>query len=204
MTNDPKDFWRSVQTGLAVAVAGSAPEKLLGIRDGCRRFFTDRLGRDLPIAVVPWESDVELSGMPMSDRQVLRRAARTVRAMERELGAAYQLYAVCEGGIHVVEPSDEDGGDPLYFVRSWTVLRGPWGEAVGGGGAVQLPARMLDGLSGSEVSAGMPGTRRSGGMIASITGGLADRRSATAQATVHALSTLFYGILETPSVRRRS
>ena len=47
-----------------------------------------------------------------------------------------------------------------------------------------------------------PGTRRSGGMVSSLTGAVETRRSATALATFHAVSTLMYGRLESHPHRR--
>jgi hypothetical protein len=61
---------------------------------------------------------------------------------------------------------------------------------------VELPERLIEGLSGEQLAIAVPGTRRAGGTIASLTGGLETRRSAVALATLHALSTHFYGILE--------
>ena len=67
---------------------------------------------------------------------------------------------------------------------------------------MQLPDRLVAGLDGAQIPFSVPGTRRAGGMIASLTGGLENRRRATAQSTVNALSTLFYGFLESRPARR--
>ncbi|MEM6797183.1 MAG: hypothetical protein AAF725_24640, partial [Acidobacteriota bacterium] len=45
------------------------------------------------------------------------------------------------------------------------------------------------------IAAAVPGTRRDGGMAASLTGGSVTRRSAASQSTFHALCSLFYGRL---------
>lgn len=192
MDPDLRDFWQELQTGLAVAVDRATPEKLLGVRDGIRRFFLERLGRDLPVAVVPCEGDADPSGLSLTDEEVVGRARARARTIARELGNEYHLYAVSEGGLHSVETQ----GETLWFIRNWTVLRGPVGEAVGASGSVQLPPRLVEGLRDEQIPFALPGTRRRGGMISSLTGGLENRRRATAAATVHALSTLFYGSLE--------
>jgi hypothetical protein len=75
------------------------------------------------------------------------------------------------------------------------------GEAWGASGSVQLPDRLVAGLDGAQIPFAVPGTRRAGGMISSLTGGLENRRRATAQSTFHALSTLFYGVLESRRAR---
>lgn len=192
MAPDLKDFWQHLQTGIAVAVDRPTPDKLLGIRDGMTRFFDQRLGRPVPVAVVPCEGSADPSGLPSSDTEVVARARARARELHEELEDEYHVYAVSEGGLHSVETQDET----LWFVRNWTVLRGSFGEAVGASGSVQLPPRLLAGLQEEQIPFAVPGTRRRGGMISSLTGGLENRRRATATATVHALSTLFYGILE--------
>ena len=53
MSIDLKYFWQRLQTGIEVAVAGHAADKLLGVRDGFLRFFHDGLDRTVSVAVVP-------------------------------------------------------------------------------------------------------------------------------------------------------
>lgn len=198
MAPDLRDFWQRLQTGLAVLVDRPTPEKLLGIRDGTTRFFHERLGQPLPVAVVPSEGSADPSGLPLSDAEVVSRARRRARKLYELLGDEYHLYAVSEGGLHSVELGEET----LWFIRSWTVLHGAVGEAAGASGSIQLPPRLLSGLRAEQIAVAVPGTRRRGGMISSLTGGLENRRRATAVSTVHALSTLFYGILEGPPSSR--
>jgi hypothetical protein len=81
-------------------------------------------------------------------------------------------------------------------------VRGPLGEAWGSSGSIQLPERIVAGLDSDQIPfAAVPGTRKSGGMISSLTGGLETRRKAIALSTLHAVSTLFYGVLETRPLR---
>ena len=119
--------------------------------------------------------------------------------MQDELGDAYHFYVASEGGLHSVEVD----GKTHYFVRTWTVIRAPVGEAWGGSGSIQLPFGIIDGEGADGAPLTMPGRRRDGGMIASLTGGMETRRSAVATATLHALSTLFYGMLESHPGSRR-
>ncbi len=65
-----------------------------------------------------------------------------------------------------------------------------------------VPADVVDGLGVEQLPHSIPGTRRSGGIVASLTGGLESRRSAVAEATLHALSTQLFGILDTRRTRR--
>lgn len=184
---------------MAVAVANPTPDKLLGVRDGFLRYFHEGFGQRVTLAVVPHEAESRPFGLPMSDARVISLAEEGVESLYRELGDAYHFHVASEGGLARVELD----GRCLYFVRSWTVIRGPMGEAVGGSGSVQLPPHLVAGLSSDQIPHAVPGTRRQGGMLSSLTGGLETRRRATAQATVHALSSLFYGILESRSGRFR-
>ena len=121
------------------------------------------------------------------------------RELEKALGQAYHFYVASEGGLHSVEVA----GRTHYFARTWAVIRAPVGEAWGGSGSIQLPEHLVDGMDAGRVPYAFPGRRRSGGMVASLTGGMETRRSSVATATLHALSTLFYGMLESHPGSRR-
>lgn len=194
---DLKNFWQRLQTGVEVAVAGQAPDKLLGVRDAFLRFFHDGLDRTVSVAVVPQPVDDEPVGLPVSDEEVLRLARKKVLAMQERLGENYHFYIATEGGV---ETLDVDG-EHRYFIRNWTVVRSPLGETWGSSGAVQLPNQIVAGLDDAQVPFAVPGTRRSGGMISSLTGGLETRRKTVALSTLHAISTLFYGTLESRPIR---
>lgn len=180
-------------------MASSTPEKLLGVRDGFLRYFSEGLGRSVSVAVVPQQDPEPARGLPVSDEEVTALALRHVRRLSERLGDAYHFYVASEGGLHTVEVGEK----ALYLVRNWTVVRAPMGEAWGASGSVQLPDRLVAGLDGAQVPFSVPGTRRAGGMISSLTGGLDTRRRATAMSTVNALSTLFYGMLESQAARPR-
>lgn len=196
---DLRDFWGRFQTGVEVAVDTAGSDRLLGVRDGFLRYFHDGLERPVPVAVVPHPEEEGFFGLAVSDEEAIGRARRRAAKIQERLGATYHFYVSSEGGLHSLDVD----GESRYFVRNWTVVRGTAGEAWGGSGSVQLPERLVAGLTSQEIGLAVPGTRRSGGMISSLTGGLETRRSAVALATFHALSTLFYGILESRPIRHR-
>lgn len=199
MAADLRAFWERFQTGIEIAVGSSASHKLLGIRDGFLRYFHEGLHRPIPVVIVP-HAEVEVQQcLPISDEEAISAARREATEMERQLGEAYHFYVASEGGLHSVEID----GKTHYFVRNWTVIRAPVGEAWGGSGSIQLPDGIIDGPTHDLAPFTIPGRRRSGGMIASLTGGMETRRSAVATATLHALSTLFYGMLESHPGSRR-
>jgi non-canonical (house-cleaning) NTP pyrophosphatase len=194
---DLKNFWQRLQTGVEVAVAGHTPDKLLGVRDGFLRFFHDGLDRTVSVAVVPQSVEEEPVGLLVSDEEVVREARRKALELEEKLRGNYHFYISSEGGI---ESLDIDGAQ-RYLVRNWTVMRSPLGEAWGSSGAIQLPERLVAGLDSAQIPFAVPGTRRSGGITSSLTGGLETRRKNIALSTFHALSTLFYGVLESRPIR---
>ena len=196
-TTDLSQFWSRFPTGIEVAVAGSRPDKLLGVRDGFRRYLYEGLDHPLPVAVVSQDESDEPSGLELTDEAVVAQARRKALRLEERLGSNYHFYAAAEGGLHTVE--GEDGVH--YFVRSWVTILGVLGEAWGASGSLEIPRRLLEGLDEGQLSFAVPGTRRSGGMLKSLSGGLESRRSAVTEATMRALSTLFYGVLESRSIR---
>jgi non-canonical (house-cleaning) NTP pyrophosphatase len=192
-----KNFWQRLQSGVEVTVAAPSPDKLLGVRDGFLRFFHDGLDRAVSVAVVPQPGEVPPLGLPISDEEVIRAARKRVLDLEAALGDSYHFYVATESGLHSLEVDAHLN----YFVRNWTVIRGPLGEAWGSSGSIQLPERIVAGLDGDQIPQAVPGTRKSGGMISSLTGRLETRRQAVAESTLHAISTLFYGVLESRPVR---
>jgi non-canonical (house-cleaning) NTP pyrophosphatase len=192
-------FWLRLRSGIEVAVAGSLPDKTLGVRDGFLRYFHDGLLQPVPVAVVPQPDPEDNSPIPASDAETLALARRKAHCLAERLGSTYVFYAASEAGVHTVE----EGGETLYFVRNWTVLTGAAGEACGGSGSVQIPSSLIAGLDRAQIPIAIPGTRRRGGMMSSLTGGLETRRSSVAVSTLLAISTLLYGFLESRPVRRR-
>lgn len=175
-------------------MAGHSSDRLLGIRDGFLRYFHDGLDRTVSVAVVPQAMEEAPVGLLLSDEEIVHCARERAQEIEGKLGGSYHFYIASEGGIESLEVD----GQISYFVRNWTVVRSPLGEAWGASGAVQIPPRIVTGLDSKDVPfVAVPGRRRSGGMLASITGGRETRRKAIAASTSNALSTLFYGVLDT-------
>jgi non-canonical (house-cleaning) NTP pyrophosphatase len=187
-----RDFLGEYQRGIEVCVAGTSADQLLGVREAFRRFFHDALGKPAPVAVVPQETAPDYHGLSGSDPEAEACARRSARALEARLPGTYHFYVAHEGCVHPVETDD----GTRWFVRVWTAVVGPAGESVGSSGSIQIPQHLIEGLSGDQLPHEVPGRRRAGGTIASLTGGLETRRSAVAASTLHALSTLFYGILD--------
>jgi len=192
MARTLRDFLGGYQRGIEVCVAGSLPEELFGVRDAFRRFFHDSFERPVPVAVVPHEIEVPLRGLAGSDEEAIERARVEARRLEERLPGSYHFYVAIEFCTQPVPVA----GRSRWFVRGWSAVVGPGGEAWGASGAVQLPAELTGDESPLPGGLHAPGTRRAGGTIAALTGGLETRRSATALATLHAISTLFYGVLE--------
>lgn len=188
---DLKEFWRRLKTGVEVTVAGQAADKLLGVRDGFLRFFRERELRDVAVVVVPQIISESAFGLLTSDEQVLQVSRQRVRDIESQVGQDYQFFVATDGCAHFLEVD----GEIRHFVRNWTVIRCPLGEAWGSSGSVQLPMELASHKSEGE-GFSFPGTRRQGGILSSLTAGLETRRSAVGQSTAHALSTLFYGMLD--------
>lgn len=198
MASDLTGFWQRFQSGIDVAVGGDLPDKLLGVRDGFLRYFHDGLERSVPVSVIPQPQDEARTPLPVTDADILSLARRRAVELSGLHGDAFAFCVGSEAGLL----SFVAGGQTRYFVRSWTVVRGLGEETWGSSGSVQLPERLIEGLEQEDLPFAVPGTRRSGGMVSSLTGALETRRSATALATFHAISTLMYGRLESHPHRR--
>ncbi len=186
-----KEFWRRLKTGVEVTVAGHAADKLLGVRDGFLRFFQERHLREATVVVVPQMMPESALGLLASDEEALEASRQRVREMEDKLGSDYHFFVAADACAHGLEIA----GETRYFVRNWTVIRCALGEAWGASGSIQLPVGLVS-RGGEEAAISFPGTRRRGGILSSLTEGLETRRSAVSLSTVHALSTLFYGMLD--------
>jgi non-canonical (house-cleaning) NTP pyrophosphatase len=187
------------RAGIDVAVDSTDPEKLLGIRDGLVRFFEDGLHRPLPVRVASAGAGGDGSAIPLSDEEMIERAVARARAL-RSAAPAAAFAASSETGIHSVQVGERD----LHFVRSWVVVCAADrddSEAVGGSGSLQLPARLIQGLEVGDLPFAVPGRRRRGGMTSSLTGGIETRRRSLALATLNAVATLYFGVVETRPAR---
>lgn len=188
---DLREFWGSLKTGVEVTVAGQAGDKLLGVRDGFLRFFRERHLSEVTVVVVPQSVPESALGLLTSDELVIQDARFRAQEIEAAFSADYHFFVATDGCAHSLEVA----GESRHFVRNWTVIRCALGESWGSSGSVQLPLGLVS-VRTDETPLSFPGTRRRGGILSSLTQGLETRRSAVAQSTVHALSTLFYGMLD--------
>jgi len=181
--------------GVAVAVLESLPQEMLGVRDAFLRYFGRRIGRRVPIALVPQALEEPRLGLATSDEEAVGRARRRARSLRERLGDAYHFHVAVEGALDRVAVD----GEERVFVRSWSVVAGLGGEAWGASGSLEIPRRLLgDGID-SRLAA--PGKRRGGGLISSLTGGAVNRRSAVAESTFNALCSLVYGVYDSHPLR---
>lgn len=181
-------------------MATQDPERLLGVREGFLRYFNEGLGRSAAVAVVGQSVDEPAMGLPVADVATVELARRQALGMRQQLGDAYQFYVGVQPGLETLEVA----GVQHFFIRLWSVVLGSMGEAWGSSGALQLPPSLLQSLEANGGAAAIAGTRRQGGIINSLTGGLEGRRHAAAAATFHALCSLFYGVLQSrPAASRR-
>ncbi len=182
-----ENSWLPLQTGMRVAVASSSTDKLLGVRDGFRRFLRTGMQSSASVAVSSGLRDSRLETVPSSDEEALRMAKEKLRCLLEEVGSGFHCYVASEGGLCTVTLDDEI----RYFVRTWTVISGFGSEAWGASGSIQMPAALFE-ASGGRLPRSVPGTRRGGGMMGSISRGLENRRRAVALSTANALATLVY------------
>jgi non-canonical (house-cleaning) NTP pyrophosphatase len=186
-----EDFWQRFEGGIQVAVGDDLPDKLLGVREGFLRYF-DGLERATPMIFKPFRQQHQArAALPLNDEEILQLACQRSRQLECEEAPDCGFFVASEAGLTTVC----SGKETRHFVRTWTVVAALGNEAWGSSGSVQLP----EGLKDAEVSFAIPGRRRSGGMVSSLTSGGEHRRSATALATFHAVSTLMYGLIESRS-----
>lgn len=200
MPQNLEDFWQQFQGRIEVVVGGDLPDKVLGVREGFLRYF-DELEGSPPVRVSPRRQEGEAQvPLPLSDEEILQLALERTRQLERRETTESVFYVGSEAGLATVR----SGKETRHFVRTWTVVVGLGDEAWGSSGSVQLPERLIDGLDDAEIPFAIPGRRRHGGMVSSLTGGAEHRRSTTALATFHAVSSLMYGLTEsrTPAKRR--
>lgn len=192
------EFWQRIHNRVEVAVASGPSDKALGVRDGFLRYFHHGLDLQVPIAVVSQGEGESPLSLELSDEDAIGIATAEAAGLASELGAHYDFFVAAAAGAHSLEAA----GEQRLVVRSWVVVRSPAGSAWGSSGSLELPSRMLSRDAHGSAVAALPGTRRSGGLVASLTGGLESRRKAIALATVHALSSLFWGRLESRAVVR--
>ncbi|MEM8932960.1 MAG: DUF84 family protein [Acidobacteriota bacterium] len=199
------DFWSRFRHSVDVVVGlgRPAPHKLFGVRDGFERYLRDVLHRDEAPSVHARAVEPTDEPLPVGDAETLELARGRARRVE-ELTEGRVFAVGAETGMVSVRA----GTTTRHVVRTWVVLVAPVGlalgpdgrgdEAWGSSGAQEVPQRLVEGLEDGQLPATMPGTRRGGGMVASLTEGHETRRRAAAQATFHAVTSLLYGRLGGP------
>jgi len=196
MTVNPRRFWHTLQTGIEVAVASSNPQKLLGVRDGFMRFTQQRLPNASAVVVIPQEVALAGPSLPLSDEETTSLVLNQAKNLREKMAGSYLFYVAAEGGLDTVETSERH----LFLTRYWAAISCDLGHAVGSSSGLQLPDRIMEGLDQSAGPLSMPGGRRKGGMLGSLTAGATTQRAAVADATFNSLSTLFYGFLDANSI----
>lgn len=197
MSPQRKEFWSRLQHSAEVVVASRDAEQLLGVRDGFRRYL-DGLGGSPTLAVRQAPAGGEAPGAWVRADTTLAAATRQAQHLRAE---SENRMAFCVGTGEGLETLEVDGSS-RDFVQCWVVVASDIGTASGGSGPIEIPERFIQSLD-LEGPVKVPGTRRRGGMIGSLTGGLESRREAFALATFHALSSLFYGRVEPQRGPRR-
>ncbi len=202
------NFWNAVhESGVSVAVANRTSDKLLGVRDGVRRYFHDGpLSQDIDVAV-RCESDEDLDyALPLSDAATASLALERARLLCAQVGSRYNFSVCCEGGLHTVEVRSGEETEIRSFTQIWTAVCGLGREALGASSCLELPPELIDGHTTTPRrlrARQTPGTRRGGGVAGSLTGGLETQRSGVAAATTNALASLMYGLVDSRSIQDR-
>lgn len=193
-----RQFWGRLQHDVEVLVASRDAEQLLGVRDGFRRHFHRVMGPSPAVSVRSAASAEDLSPLWMSAEETLAAASRLAAELRRETADRGVFCVAAEEGLVTLDVD----GTGRSFVHSWAVVASPIGTACGGSGPVEIPERFIESAD-RRGPVQVPGTRRRGGILGSLTGGGESRREAFSEATYHALSSLFFGLVEARRLPRR-
>ncbi len=186
MNDDATGILERLQSGAVVAVAGRLPDKLLGVGDGFSRYFRTAWKRTLSFEVVA-RNAAGGGQLPLHDDAIRTLAHERAWSIRDDMPAAAFVVG-SEAGLVPFEV----GGTERWAIRTWNVILASGAEAWGSSASLELPPGLIEGLDPSERPTAVPGTRRHGGAVATVTRGLESRRTATATATEHALATLLY------------
>ena len=157
---------------IQVAVGGDFPDKLLGVREGFQRYFHQGLERSVSVAVFPQPQDEASTPLPLTDQATLDLAPPASQGPWPSRPPSDTAFASVPNRDSCISSCE---GQNRYFVRSWSVVVGLGEEAWGSSGTVQLPNDLIEGLDGPDIPFAIPGRRRSGGMVSSLTGGMENR-----------------------------
>lgn len=197
------ELFEHLRHGLQIYVVGGNrfPDKLLGIRDGFARLFSERFGFRVSLAIhlVPVPELPER--IPMAEEELWTLTRDKISAAQLEpvepSGKPPAFLLSVESGLVYRELF----GRFVYLVKTVAIVRGLGGEALGSSAELQLPEILVTDSDSLRMQLPLPGTRRAGGMVHSLTDGLETRRSTAAQATFNALVTLCWGMLPSPIAR---
>ncbi len=196
---DRPELFKLLRDGLKVHVVGGNrfPDKLLGIRDGFERIFSKRVGFQVNLSIQILKSQELPERIPMSEEELWCLTRDKVAAAEQSYLELHPFLMCVESGLIHRELFDKS----FLLVKTVALVQGLGGEAIGSSGEMQLPEALVTDTQTLQSPSRLPGTRRAGGMIQSLTGGLETRRSHAAQATFNALATLCWGMLPSSITR---
>lgn len=133
----------------------------------------------------------------MSEEELWNLSRDKIDAAESVVDDSFPFLVCVESGLIYRELF----GKFVYLVKTVAVIRGLGGEALGSSGELQLPETLVTSFDTLHSQLPLPGTRRAGGMVHSLTAGQDTRRSTAAQATFNALATLCWGMLPSSITR---
>lgn len=192
-------MFKNLRAGLQIHVVGGNrfPDKLLGIRDGFSRLVSERFGFPVSLSIQMLPAPDLPERIPMSEEELWNLSRDKIVAAEASSSESFAFLVCVESGLVYRELF----GKFVYFVKTVAVIRGLGGEALGSSGELQLPETLVTSFDTLHAQQPLPGTRRAGGMVHSLTAGQDTRRSTAAQATFNALATLCWGMLPSSITR---
>jgi non-canonical (house-cleaning) NTP pyrophosphatase len=196
---DRPELFDLLRDGLQIHVVGGNrfPDKLLGIRDGFARLLSERFGFRVSLAIQLLPAPELPERIPMAEEELWSLTRDKLEAACREAKELHPFVVAVESGLVYRELF----GKFAYLVKTVAVVRGLGGEGLGSSGELQLPEILVTDFDSLHSPFPLPGTRRAGGMVHSLTDGLETRRSTAAQATFNALVTLCWGMLPSSIAR---
>jgi non-canonical (house-cleaning) NTP pyrophosphatase len=196
---DRPELFDLLRDGLQIHVVGGNrfPDKLLGIRDGFARLLSERFGFRVSLAIQLLPAPELPERIPMAEEELWSLTKGKLEAACREAQELHPFVVAVESGLVYRELF----GKFAYLVKTVAVVRGLGGEGLGSSGELQLPEILVTDFDSLHSPFPLPGTRRAGGMVHSLTDGLETRRSTAAQATFNALVTLCWGMLPSSIAR---
>lgn len=163
------------------------------MRDGFARLLSERFGFRVALAIHLVPAPELPERIPMAEEELWTLTRDKISAAETDPDESHTFRVCVESGLVYRELF----GKFVYLVKTVAIVRGLGGEALGSSSELQLPEILVTDFDSLHTQLPLPGTRRAGGMVHSLTDGLETRRSTAAQATFNALVTLCWGMLPT-------